>query len=144
MHNYGSYSYSHTAELLLPTTGLRLISKMLFGIIDVRKEPFRGLYIGFSNFWLKFVKVPYWTLRYLLPAWRPRRSGPLHWCIVVNTERYNENLDHECVSVLRVFRPHLSFSLLFILFEATYCAVVSKALSHFMQFKCKGLAACYL
>ncbi|KAL5524132.1 hypothetical protein ACEPAG_8305 [Sanghuangporus baumii] len=54
----------------------------------VRVQPFKGIYVGSAVIGLLFVRIPFWTLRNLLPAWRPRKSWSIGRCIQVNLTRY--------------------------------------------------------
>ncbi|KAH8108407.1 alpha/beta-hydrolase [Phellopilus nigrolimitatus] len=55
---------------------------------NVARQPFKGLYIGYSLLGLWLVRVPYWSVRNLLPAWRPRRSWSILRCLQVSLARY--------------------------------------------------------
>ncbi|KAL5484817.1 hypothetical protein ACEPAI_7459 [Sanghuangporus weigelae] len=54
----------------------------------VRVQPFKGIYVGSAVIGLLFVRIPFWTLSNLLPAWRPRKSWSIGRCIRVNLTRY--------------------------------------------------------
>ncbi|KAH8103754.1 alpha/beta-hydrolase [Phellopilus nigrolimitatus] len=56
--------------------------------ISVARQPFKGLYIAHSLLGLWLVRVPYWSLRNLLPAWRPRRSWSILRCLKVSLTRF--------------------------------------------------------
>ncbi|OCB89727.1 alpha/beta-hydrolase [Sanghuangporus baumii] len=62
------------------------ISMAVASIVHV--QPFKGVYVGSAVIGLLFVRIPFWTLRNLLPAWRPRKSWSIGRCIQVNLTRY--------------------------------------------------------
>ncbi|KAI5118201.1 hypothetical protein M0805_005555 [Coniferiporia weirii] len=56
--------------------------------LSVQTQPLKGIYVSSSLLSLYLLRIPLWTLRNALPAWRPRRSWPLSRCIRVNLARY--------------------------------------------------------
>ncbi|KAF9220925.1 alpha/beta-hydrolase [Gyrodon lividus] len=48
-----------------------------------RRQPFKTLYVLYFGVTLLFVRLPYWTIISLLPAWRPRRNWTLSRTIIV-------------------------------------------------------------
>ena len=52
-----------------------------------RHEPMKTLYMLYAVLCLVFVRIPYWTLSNLLPAWRPRPSWSLSRTLRVNLLR---------------------------------------------------------
>ncbi|CCM01049.1 uncharacterized protein FIBRA_03097 [Fibroporia radiculosa] len=52
-----------------------------------RHQPVKTLYLIYAVLSL-FVRIPYWTLRNLHPAWRPRRSWSISRVLLVNLYRF--------------------------------------------------------
>ncbi|KAH8119619.1 alpha/beta-hydrolase [Phellopilus nigrolimitatus] len=69
--------------------------------INIARQPFKGIYVGYSLLGLWFVRVPYWSLRNLLPAWRPRRSWSILRCLQVNLARFFTQLGEKVGSIGR-------------------------------------------
>ena len=57
-------------------------------VFSLQRQPFKMLYVLLCIIDLCALKVPAWTLRNLLPSWRPRPSWPLSWCIHVKLTQY--------------------------------------------------------
>ncbi|KLO05523.1 alpha/beta-hydrolase [Schizopora paradoxa] len=61
---------------------------MSSSIFSLRRQPFKGIYTCFAIVRLLGVLLPWWTICNLLPAWRPRRTWYLSWCLKNNFQRH--------------------------------------------------------
>lgn len=57
-----------------------------------RHQPLRIVYLTGSVILLLFVRLPFWTVTNIIPAWRPRRSWTLWRTLVVNIFRVYVNI----------------------------------------------------
>ncbi|KLO05516.1 alpha/beta-hydrolase [Schizopora paradoxa] len=61
------------------------------GIFSLKRQPFKGLYVAICMLDL-VLRIPWWTLRNLFPAWRPRKSWSIGWCLRVRAFKYMADL----------------------------------------------------
>jgi hypothetical protein len=66
-------------------------------MLDLRKQPIKGIYVLSQLIALLTVRLPFWTLISLVPAFRPRPSWTLARCIRVRIIGLLFSLSARCV-----------------------------------------------
>lgn len=57
-----------------------------------RHQPLKAIYLTGSAILLLFIRLPFWTVASIIPAWRPRRSWTLGRILMVNVLRSYINI----------------------------------------------------